>query len=69
LPYVARDSRQVMMSLIPTSASTTADRRIGVGWLYKSLFNDGLENEHTALADSKATLRFAVPIMRSGRLG
>jgi hypothetical protein len=60
-----------MMSLIPTSESTTADRRIeyGVGWLYKSLFNDGFENEHTALADSKATLRFAVPMMRSGRLG
>jgi hypothetical protein len=59
-----------MMSLIP-SEFTTADRRIeyGVGWLYKSLFNEGFENEHTALADSKATLRFAVPMMRSGRLG
>ena len=60
-----------MLSLIPTSESTTADRRIGygVGWLYNSLFNQDFDNEHTALADSRATLRFAVPMMRSGRLG
>ena len=59
-----------MLSLIP-STGTTADKRIeyGVGWLYNSLFNQDFDNEHTALADSKATLRFAVPMMRNWRLG
>ena len=59
------------MSLIPSSTGTTADERIeyGVGWLYKNLFKQGFDNEHTALADSKVTFRFAIPMMRSGRLG
>ena len=60
------------MSLIP-STGTTADERIeyGVGWLYKNLFKQGFDNEHTSFADSKATLRFkfAIPMMRRGRQG
>ena len=58
------------MSLIPITG-TTADKRIeyGVGSLYKNLFQQGFDNEHTALADSKATFRFAVPMMRRGSLG
>ncbi len=47
------------MSLIP-STGATADERIGygVGRLYENLFKQGFDNEHTALADSKATFRF-----------
>ncbi len=59
----ARDSRQVLSSLIPTTGTvTTADERIeyGVGWLYQNLFKQGFDNEHAALADSKAAFRFAV---------
>ncbi len=58
------------MSLVP-STGPTADERIeyGVGKLYENLFKQGFDNEHTALADSKATFRLAVPMMRRGSLG
>ncbi len=60
-----------MMILIPSTGATPDERiEYNVGSLYKSLFKRGFDNEHTALADSKATFRsakiHAVPMMRSG---